>query len=77
MVAEASAEASTQGLLKAMIPSLECYYQLPANKKTLKQNFSLPPIKSTKPFSRLLAPYLYLQLTKRNLFTIVLESPRL
>jgi hypothetical protein len=26
MVAEASAEASTQGLLEAMIPSLECYY---------------------------------------------------
>ncbi len=26
MVAEASAEASTQGLLEAMIPSFECYY---------------------------------------------------
>jgi len=60
MVAEVSAEASTQGLLEAMIPSLECYYQLPANKKTHKQNFSHPPIKSTKPFSRLLVPYLYL-----------------
>jgi len=23
-----------EGLLEAMIPSLECYYQLPANKKT-------------------------------------------
>jgi hypothetical protein len=34
MVIEASAEASTQGLLEAMISSLECYYQLPANKKT-------------------------------------------
>jgi len=43
-----------------MIPSLECYYQLPANKKTKKQNFSHPQIKSTKAFSRLLAPYLYL-----------------
>jgi len=23
-----------EGLLEAMIPSLDCYYQLPANKKT-------------------------------------------
>jgi len=60
MVTEASAEALTQGLLEAMIPSFECYYQLPVNKKTQKQNFSHPPIKSTKPFFRLLAPYLYL-----------------
>jgi hypothetical protein len=34
MVAKASAEASTQRFLEALIPSLECYYQLPANKKT-------------------------------------------
>jgi len=33
MVAEASVEASTQGLLEAMIPSFKCYNQLPANKK--------------------------------------------
>jgi hypothetical protein len=34
MVAEASAKASIQGFLESMISSLECYYQLPANKKT-------------------------------------------
>jgi hypothetical protein len=34
MVAKASGEASTQGFLEAMIPSRDCYYQLPANKKT-------------------------------------------
>jgi hypothetical protein len=34
MVAEANAEALTQEFLEVMIPSLECYYQLPANKKT-------------------------------------------
>jgi hypothetical protein len=34
MVAKASAKTSTQGILEAMIPSLECHYQLPANKKT-------------------------------------------
>jgi hypothetical protein len=66
MAAKAGAKASTQGLLKAMIPSLKCYYELLANKKKNNQNLTQSPpppppptIKSTKPFSRLPTPDLY------------------
>jgi len=34
IVVGVSAKAWTQGLFEAMIPSFECYYQFPENKKT-------------------------------------------